>query len=113
MPGAGGGQPASRRALRELVVGVQRRVLPLAATELEVELFESVLELVVEELLGLEPPLELLFDRPGAGSGAEDGSGDDEEAGAGASPPHGVLFAAFGESLVDLGAAELDEEAAE
>ena len=82
MPGAGGGQPASRRALRELVVGVQRRVLPLAATELEVELFESVLELVVEELLGLEPPLELLFDRPGAGGGAEDGSGDDEEAGA-------------------------------
>ena len=112
MPGAGGSQPA-RRALRELVVGVQRRVLPLAATELAAPVLEGVLELVVEELLGLEPPLELLFDRPGAGSGAEDGSEDDEEGGAGAGPPHGVLFAAFGESLVDLGAAELDEEAAE
>ena len=116
--GAGPGRPGEAAAAERAVRGAVRRALeqalPLANPDTRGYSEESVLA----ELESLEPPLELLFEAAGAEAGAErargegDGDSDGDGDGEGAGPaPERVLFRAFGEILVDLGAAEDDAEA--
>ena len=119
--GAGGGggaagppeaAEAAERAVRGAVRRALEQALPLADPATRGYSEESVLA----ELESLEPPLELLFEAAGAeagegAAGSEGGGDSDGDGDGGCPPPERVLFRAFGEVLVGLGAAEDDAEA--